>query len=183
MTSPRKVSEEQLNKVKLRFKTDNGLLYIRNKRGVYRQTGKYRDQAGRHTVNFDGNIWYVHRIIYFLHYGYWPDRQYVDHKDGNKSNNNPSNLRLLSHHDNMRSYNKPTKGSTSLFRGVSFSNEKGLWVTQITSDYKRVFRGYFYSELEAALSYNHRALDLGFNPESFNQVFEDVSQEVLDVET
>jgi hypothetical protein len=39
------------------------------------------------------NFWQAHQIVYYLHYGTWPT-QMLDHKDQDKQNNDPENLRL-----------------------------------------------------------------------------------------
>ncbi len=46
---------------------------------------------GYRVVQIKGVNWKQHRIIFFLHYGYLPEL--IDHKDRNKANNAPDNLR------------------------------------------------------------------------------------------
>ena len=48
-------------------------------------------KRGYKTLSIAGKRWYVHRLIFLMENGYLPDL--VDHKDGVKTNNAPSNLR------------------------------------------------------------------------------------------
>lgn len=65
--------------------------------------------------------------------------QYVDHINGNPLDNRRSNLRVVSHQENMM--NKKTyKNNTSQIKGVHL-NKKGLWVARIQVENKRLFLG------------------------------------------
>ena len=45
------------------------------------------------TVDQGDRLWLAHRVAYFLHHGTWPAVM-LDHKDQDKQNNDPENLRL-----------------------------------------------------------------------------------------
>lgn len=47
----------------------------------------------------------VSRIVYMLAYGPFDETLVVDHKDGDPTNNHPSNLRLVTYHDNFLNRN------------------------------------------------------------------------------
>jgi hypothetical protein len=47
----------------------------------------------------------IHRIIYYLHYGYISNEMVVDHKNGNPSDNSILNLRLITYAENCRNKN------------------------------------------------------------------------------
>lgn len=49
----------------------------------------------------------LHRVGWFLYYGKWPE-QFLDHIDGNKSNNKISNLRDVSNQENIMNKTKPS---------------------------------------------------------------------------
>ena len=74
----------------------------------------------------------------------------VDHIDGNKSNNNLNNLRLISHRENL----KGRKG-TSKYTGVYYDSLRDKWKAQIVVDYKRIFLGRFDNEYDAHLAYEN----------------------------
>ena len=179
MSKSRPVSKEELRSIKDHFFMQDGLLYKRLSNGNFRQTGMYKDKAGRHTVNYSNKVWYLHRLAYFLYHDVWPGGLSVDHIDGDVSNNRASNLRLLTAQQNQMAYNKPSGAFSSPWRGVYFCNKRKKYVSQITHNRIRKFLGYSTCGREAAMIYNIKAQELGFFPEAFNQVFEDVSQEVL----
>jgi hypothetical protein len=55
-------------------------------------------------VTFDGKRkdWSVHRLVYFLFGEDYTDALEVNHKDGDKNNNNLSNLEMVTHSQNIQ---------------------------------------------------------------------------------
>ncbi len=51
--------------------------------------------------------------------------------------------------------------TSSIYRGVSWNNEKKLWKVTIQYNKDRIFIGLFPTEEEAALAYNEKAIALG----------------------
>lgn len=100
-------------------------------------------------VNGKQEIIRMHRFIANAERG-----QIVDHKNGDGLDNTRSNLRIVTHQENMLN-TKKYKNSTSTMRGVSF--KRGKWVAQITINRKVIHLGYFLSEKEAAIAYNQKA--------------------------
>lgn len=98
---------------------------------------KVNDIAGTLTpkgyikVKLKGNIYFAHRVAWALHYG--EDTElYIDHKDGDKSNNRISNLRLATSSEN--NYNIGVKSNnTSGHRGVSKHRNK--WEVRLGDAY------------------------------------------------
>jgi hypothetical protein len=80
----------------------------------------------------------------------------VDHRDGNKLNNQKDNLRVTTHMNNMRN-RKLTEGKTSEYKGVSWHKESGKWRCQITIDSYNYNLGAFSNEIAAANCYNYWA--------------------------
>lgn len=67
------------------------------------------------------------------------ENKYIDHINGNPLDNRRSNLRVVSHQENMM--NKKTyKNNTSKIKGVNL-NKKGLWVARIQVGNQRIFLG------------------------------------------
>lgn len=71
------------------------------------------------------------RLAWFMHYGVWPGRRVVDHRDGDTLNDRISNLRLATNGQNL-SCRKPRKDNTSGHRGVHRCN--GWWYASISVD-------------------------------------------------
>lgn len=78
------------------------------------------------------------------------DARHVDHKDGNKLNNQRSNLRICTDAENHRNA-LLRSDSTSGFKGVSRS--KGRWRACISFEGKQKYLGIFESPEEAHAAY------------------------------
>ena len=94
----------------------------------------------------------AHQVAYFLSFGAWPDR-YVDHIDGDRQNNSPSNLRLVDDFGNAR--NSRSKKNMTGYQGVSFASGlyKKAYKAEIMVDRKRRYLGRYGSAQEAYLAY------------------------------
>jgi len=93
---------------------------------------------------------YVHRLIFFIFNGYYP--KYVDHINGNKSDNRIENLRECTNSQNVANRNKLSTNKSG-FKGVHFVKSNGKWRAQITIDSKPKHLGYFSNPEEANEAY------------------------------
>lgn len=98
----------------------------------------------------------MHRLIL----GVIGSDRIVDHKDGDGLNNRTSNLRIATYSQNMFNRIKGRGRTSSIYKGVHWSNYHKKWKAQINLDRRRRSLGYFMSEKEAALAYNAAAIDL-----------------------
>ena len=103
---------------------------------------KPNSQSGYLTVRVNYTSYYQHRIVFLLANGYMPEE--VDHKDRNKINNRPDNLR-----DTTGSANCQNRGvrsdSTSGIKGVSFVGRGWQALFTLRGERKRR-RGLTYEE-------------------------------------
>lgn len=106
----------------------------------------------------DGVKYYstVHRIIWALANGHWPDGQ-IDHVKGDGRDNRLSAMRVCEHSRNMMN-KKVYRNNTSGFKGVSLNKRTGLWMAQIGHDGKVVKLGEFSEAKTAALVYDKAAV-------------------------
>lgn len=174
---PNNVTDEELKNLKEYFVYESGNLkarisYANSKIKAGKILGNNNPKYYTN-VRCKGRKYKMHRIVWYLCTGNWPIDQ-IDHINGDKSDNRIENLRQVSHGENMRSYKKKAKGTSSRFRGVSFNRKRKEWHSEIYSLGLRYSLGWFKNELEAAMAYNIKAQQLNFNKQAFNRVFEDV---------
>lgn len=121
--------------------TDRGYIILKRRVGI----------RGKTTNN---NTLYKYEEIYLHRYvTKCPKGMYVDHIDGNKLNNQFSNLRICTNSENLRN-RKKVSGN---YKGVYFDSKRNKWTSQITLNYKRHYLGHFNTEKEAAVAYNNKA--------------------------
>ena len=173
--NPKGRSEEFLAEVRYKWRlNDLGQLVVNNKYHTSGEVGSVFtgsvNASGYSIVGIGGKMAQEHHTVWYLNTGEWP-KQPLDHIDGDKLNNHPDNLRLSTNKENNRAFKRARKGVSSKWRGVSWYKSSGKWRSQITVDGKNKNLGCFTCEKEAALAYNYAALQHGYSPEAFNQVF------------
>lgn len=85
-----------------------------------------------------------------------PADMQVDHIDGNRSNNDPANLRLCTHAQNLWNAGKK-KHNTSGFKGVYFCKQTKKWRAEIRANRKCYKLGRFETPERAARAYDSAA--------------------------
>jgi len=108
-----------------------------------------------------GNTWYAYRnapSFVRMHKFILAGHPEIDHANGNGLDNQKRNLRPATRSQNTANGQKHVDGLTSRFRGVSFSKESKRWVAYIGVSGHHFNLGYYDSEDDAAISYNHAAI-------------------------
>lgn len=95
-------------------------------------------------VKFNKRNYLVHHIVWFLYYGTWPKVQ-IDHRDRNKQNNLPSNLRETNDSIQISNRDRPNKLPT----GVVKHRSKKKYQAQIKYEGKYKYLGVFDTPEEA----------------------------------
>ncbi len=109
------------------------------------------DGKGYLHTNLLGTFYRIHRIIFFMHYGYEPIG--IDHRDRNRQNNRPENLRAANDHQNAGN-TANFAHNTSGVKGVSrHSRDRHLWVAQIKIHGKQTYIGRFKKQADAKAAY------------------------------
>lgn len=80
----------------------------------------------------------------------------VDHIDGDKTNNNPANLRLASREGNRQNVGRYKNNSTGK-RGVWFNKSKGFFYCSVQANGERLEMGPFTSPEDASVVYEREA--------------------------
>jgi hypothetical protein len=102
------------------------------------------DHSGYVVVTVDRKRRYVHRIIYKMFYDL-PDNMFIDHINGNKSDNRLDNLRLTDRSGNE--LNKPlTSRNTTGYKNISYYSADKSYVAELLVKGKRI-KKYIKSEI------------------------------------
>jgi hypothetical protein len=123
-------------------------------------TGCYKTHPTARSYYARSGRIYVHRIVMQRILGTnIPSGSKVDHINGNGLDCRRSNLRLVTHAQNLA--NRPGwKTSSSKFKGVTFNKQRQLWQSKITVSAKTKHLGYFANEIDAAKAYDSAAKEL-----------------------
>lgn len=113
------------------------------------------NKEGYVVTRIKGRQYRVHRIVWAMHNGVWPEVD-IDHINMCKTDNRIENLRLCN--DSLNNFNRPKKanGKHSQYKGVDI--HKGKWRARIRpGDGTRIELGHFATEEEAAEAYREAA--------------------------
>lgn len=117
---------------------------------IHKHAGKEAGciDKGYHRVVIGKTIFPSHRLIFFMHYGYFPE--VIDHIDGNPSNNRLDNLRAATIKQNARNVKTP-KNNTSGVKGVYFHKAINKWTASVKIEGRLKHLGVF-EAMEDAIS-------------------------------
>ena len=133
--------------VKQLFEYRDGELYWKINKGKVRVGQKVGNLNNNYyRVQINGKIYKNHRIIFLIHYGFFPDQ--VDHVDGNTLNNCIENLRAATTFGNNQNRKKGANNTSGL-KGVVWHKGKKKWQVQMSVNNKYKCFGSF-EDLELA---------------------------------
>lgn len=112
------------------------------------------DRNGYLQVYAAGRLVLAHRVAWAIHYGCDP-QGYIDHINGDTSDNRIANLRQCSHSQNMMNSKVRCHNRTGV-AGVHLRADSGKWRAYISLDRKRINLGTFDS-FEAAYAARAKA--------------------------
>jgi hypothetical protein len=112
----------------------------------------YKRASGYIRINVDGNAYYAHRLAWFYVYGHMPDL-WIDHINGDKSDNRISNLRHATPATNNQNRKTCQRNSKTGVLGVDIHKATGKYRAQITIGGKKRNLGNFDSIAEAQAEY------------------------------
>lgn len=103
-------------------------------------------------ITLDGKSYYAHRLAWLYVNGEFP-AFYIDHKDGDGTNNRIDNIRIATPSENQCN-GKPSARNTSGVRGVTWSKAACKWMAQIAKAGKTYHLGLFHDikDAEAAVT-------------------------------
>lgn len=92
-------------------------------------------------IRLKGRKRYAHRLAWLYVHGTWPTG-YIDHIDGNTSNNRMSNLRVVTHAQN--NINRRLRNdNTSGCKGVTWDSQHKKWRVQVRREGARKYQALF----------------------------------------
>lgn len=115
-------------------------------------TAGYLHPSGHRYISVKGVPVPAHRLAWRLFYGVWP-KKHIDHIDGNPENNAISNLRELTHTQNLQAARKARCDNRSGLLGVSFRNDCSKWQARIQRNHRMLSLGVYDTPEEAHLVY------------------------------
>ena len=101
---------------------------------------------GRYHVHIKGKSYLLHRLIFMMHHGYFPEM--VDHIDLDNTNNRIENLRAAKHAENAWNSNARVD-SVSGIKNVKFNPRLKKWQVNVQANNVRRYLG-CYADLELA---------------------------------
>ncbi len=100
-------------------------------------------------ISVQSRLQLAHRLAWLYIHGSWPKDQ-IDHINRIRTDNRISNLREVSHKQNMQNRSKPST-NTSGHTGVRWNKQRSKWQAYIMHNRKHLHLGYF-SILEEAVA-------------------------------
>lgn len=128
-----------------------------NRRGKAGERAGYQRKDRRREITYDGRAYPEHRVVWFLHYGRWPEND-VDHINGDPSDNRIANLREATRSQNLANANMYANNKTGA-RGVA-RTAAGTFSARIQHQKKVHNLGTFNSLDEAEKAYKDAATRL-----------------------
>lgn len=126
---------------KLRY--SNGYLYWRVSPSTKIPSGSLAgsmDKRGVVSVMYKHTRILSHRVVYFMHHEVLPE--FIDHVDGNPSNNKIENLRACTISQNAMNSRTPAHNSSG-FKNVRWHVSRGKWVVSLQVNKKPKWIGSF----------------------------------------
>lgn len=111
----------------------------------------YRSKRLRTLIGIHYRNYRAHRLAWLYVYGEWP-KGYIDHINGDGTDNRIANLRLCTQTQNAGNTKKP-KHNTSGFKGAYLEKRTGRWYGKIMFQRKAHYLGTFDTPKEAHAAY------------------------------
>jgi len=121
-----------------------------NRVRVGASAGTLQTKENRYNISINGTKYKAHRLAWLYMFGVWPNH-WIDHIDGDSTNNKISNLRDVNNTVNMENLKVAHKDSTVGLLGVH-RNGSG-YLARICVDGKRLCLGTFKTPEEAHVKY------------------------------
>src|SRR5690606_2030193 len=119
----------------------------------------FQSRSGGYSV---GTVWgrrlLAHHVCWAIAHNEWPT-SHIDHRNGVRDDNRVTNIRLATRSQNNQNV-RSQRGSSSIYKGVTYDKERGKWMAGIKKDFRRRNIGRYETEIEAALAHDRVAVEL-----------------------
>lgn len=129
------------------------------RKGSTKEVGTRRPK-GYIFVRVDNKRIAAHRLIYLLAYGSDPSGLFVDHINGDASDNRPENLRLATLAQNTRNMKNARRDSATQIRGVHWHKRDRIWYASVTKNGKSYHVGRYKDIDDAAAAVRSKRAEL-----------------------
>lgn len=154
------LTQEEL-KDRLVYHESSGIFYWKSvkkysNRVVGQIAGHVHKKTGYVVIQINDHLHQAHRLAWLYVYGKFPN-EYIDHIDGNPSNNKLTNLREASPKEN--SHNKKiSKNNTSGYKNVYYNSRDRVYIASGRDLGKKIELGRFITAEEASICYEEFAI-------------------------
>lgn len=141
------------NYIQTVFRYNDGHLYwLGNRRGAPKNK-PVGSKVGENYLGcmLDGKHYLLHRLIYLYIHGYMP--KFVDHINGNKTDNRIENLRDVTASGNQQNMRQAYVTNKSNLLGAFYSTQTKKWFSRICVNNKKLWLGTFDSPEKAHQAY------------------------------
>ena len=133
-----------------------------NKQFAGKPAFNVKNGAGYLSGSFMGNKYLAHRVVWLMTHKEWPDGD-IDHINGDKTDNRPENLRLVTKSQNLRNMRIPSDNKSG-YIGVFWVGRINKWTAQIRHNGKAIHLGYFSTLDEAVAARRAANVVCGYHP-------------------
>jgi hypothetical protein len=111
-----------------------------------------KDAYGYIQVGYMKKMYKAHRLIWAIVYGKFPIG-HIDHINGIRFDNRLTNLRSVTHQQNIHNQKNPNKKNKSGYLGVCWNKKAKKWQAEIQVNNKNKYLGVFESLIDAHNAY------------------------------
>jgi hypothetical protein len=139
----------EVERLKELFYVEHGKVYWKKNTGYKNLIGCSAgslDNRGYRRIGLDCSYILEHVVVYAIENGFFPENK-IDHKDRDRSNNAPPNLREVTNQCNARNSKNYSNNKTGI-KGVSLGQQKYKYCSKIKINQKqyRLYRGDSFEE-------------------------------------
>lgn len=146
-------------KERLFYDEKTGIFYWKMKPRRRIKTGAVAggvNNRGYLRIKLDNKFYSSHRLAWLYVHGVWP-KNFIDHINGDKSDNRICNLREATRRENAQNLKIHRAGKLA---GCSYNKKINKWNARMTINKKYINLGFYETEVEAHLAYKNACSSL-----------------------